>query len=135
LVEHFYPDTLPAAIAEWRRVLKFGGKLVIVTPDCGSVFKDYAVGKFDSIESVWQQVYGRIYHYDGASERHHIAFDWHQLAKMVGIVKWQGVVMINSGGWSRATPFNFNAPPVELVPFMDKHISRGAYQLGIVLTK
>lgn len=122
LVEHFYPDTLPFAIQEWNRVLKKGGKLVIITPDCGSVFKDYAAGKIN-IESTWQQVYGRIYHYDGESERHHIAFDWNTITAMVG------------KAWTDAKPFDFNNPPEELVPFMDVHISRGAYQLGIILTK
>lgn len=136
LVEHFYPDTLKAAIAEWKRVLVPGGRLVIVTPDCGAVFKDYAAGKLASIEDTWQQVYGRIYHYDAPSERHHIAFDWHELAKMVGIDQWIGAVMVNTGGWSHAMPFDFKHPQTpELVPFMDKHISRAAYQLGIILTK
>lgn len=134
LVEHFYPDTLPYAIAEWKRVLKPGGKIAIITPDSGAVMKDYARGVL-SIDATWQQIYGRIYHYDRESERHHIAFDWPMLAKMVGIDKWMGTQMINIGGWSNAIPFNFNSPPEELIPFMDSHISRGAYQVGIVLTK
>lgn len=124
LVEHYYPDTLPQAIQEWFRVLKHGGKLVIVTPDCGAAFRDYASGKLKSIEDVWQQVYGRIYHYDGAPERHHIAFDMPQLTKMCAV-----------GTWSDMVPLNFNNVPAELIPFMDTHISRGAYQLGLVLTK
>ncbi len=124
LVEHFYPDTLGDAIREWHRVLKHGGKLVIVTPDCGAVMQDYAAGKFQSIESTWQQLYGRINHYDTPSERHHIAFDMKQLTKMCDIAHW-----------SDAIPMNFNSPPAELAPFMDTHISRGAYQLGLILTK
>lgn len=125
LVEHYYPDTLGDAIKEWHRVLKPGGTLVIVTPDCGAVFLDYAGGKFPSIESVWQQVYGRIYHYDRESERHHIAFDEKQL-----------VMMTNKDiNWSWHTLLDFNNPPLELLPLMDNYISRGAYQLGIVLTK
>lgn len=135
LVEHFYPNTLPDVIKEWKRVLKPGGRLVIVTPDCGAVFRDYATGKFD-IESTWQQIYGRIYDYDSAPERHHIAFDWAELAKMVGIEKWLGAEMFNTGGWSHAQAFNFKEPQTpELLPFMDKHISRAIYQLGIILTK
>ena len=127
LVEHFYPDTLGAAIKEWNRVLKPGGKLVIVTPDCGSVFKDYAVGRIVSIEGVWQQVFGRIYHYDRESERHHIAFDRAQLLKMTNATE--------GGSWKGWDSLDFYNPPQELAPFMDKHISRGAYQLGIILTK
>lgn len=123
LVEHFYPDTLIEALKEWRRVLKPGGKLVIVTPDSGAVMRDYAAGKF-GIESTWQQIYGRIYHYDRESERHHIAFDNFMLHKMVNEVAWSDIKLLD-----------FNNPPAELVPFMDKHISRGAYQLGIILTK
>jgi SAM-dependent methyltransferase len=124
LVEHYYPDTLAVAVAEWKRVLRPGGKLVIVTPDCGSVFRDYADGKFESIEATWQQVYGRIYHYDRESERHHIAFDPTQLLRMV-----------DSPSWTYATPMDFQRVPEELEPFMDAHISRGAYQLGVILTK
>lgn len=134
LVEHFYPDKLPDIIQEWKRILKRDGKVVIITPDCGAIFRDYATGKF-GIEATWQQIYGRIYSYDSAPERHHIAFDFLELAKMIGIKKWQGTYMIKTGGWSQAMPFNFKEPPEELVPFMDIHISRGAYQLGIVLTK
>lgn len=122
LVEHYYPDTLPLALQEWFRVLKPEGKLVVVTPDCGAVMRDYAAGKF-AIDSTWQQLYGRIYHYDAPSERHHIAFDHDMLVKMCikeGF-KWQSM--------------DFRFPPEELVPFMDTHISRGAYQLGVILTK
>ncbi len=126
LVEHYYPDTLWKAISEWHRVLKKGGKLVILTPDCGTVFKDYAIGKLTSIEDTWQQIYGRIYHYDGAPERHHIAFDHGTLLQMTKAC---------DGFWYGWDNFDFNNPPEELVPFMDTHISRGAYQLGIILTK
>lgn len=127
LVEHYFPDTLPAAIKEWHRVLKKGGKLVIVTPDCGSIMKDYATGRLPDITATWQQVYGRIYHYDRESERHHIAFDDDMLFKMV-----------NGGihhSWRECNRLDFNNPPEEIAPFMGTHISRGAYQLGIILTK
>ena len=124
LVEHYYPDTLSAAIAEWYRVLKYGGTLVILTPDCGAVFRDYAQGKL-TMEDTWQQIYGRIYHYDSPPERHHIAFDYHTLAKMTLLPQ----------AWASSNSFDFYNPPQELLPFMDTHISRGAYQLGIVLTK
>lgn len=123
LVEHFYPDTLALAIKEWYRVLKSGGRLVIVTPDCGSVFRDYASGSLN-IDHTWQQIYGRIYSTDTLSERHHIAFDQKKLIEMVMVEPWV-----------RCETLDFNNPPLELLPFMDKHISRGAYQLGIVLTK
>jgi predicted SAM-dependent methyltransferase len=123
LVEHYYPDTLPDAIKEWYRVLKPNGKLVIVTPDCGAVYRDYASGKLN-IEETWQQTYGRIYHYDAPSERHHIAFDWITLK-----------VFAANEFWSGCEQLDFNNPPEELKPQMDVHISRGAYQLGVVLTK
>lgn len=124
LVEHYYPDTLGTAIAEWRRVLKPGGTLAVLTPDCGAVFRDYATGKLN-MEETWQQIYGRIYHYDAAPERHHIAFDYATLLKYC----------LAAGDWVSAKPFDFYNPPAELAPFMDTHISRGAYQVGIVLTK
>lgn len=126
LVEHFYPDTLGAAIKEWHRVLKPGGRIVIVTPDCGAVMRDYASGKLP-IDATWQQLYGRIYHYDRESERHHIAFDMPKLKSMCD--------MLDHDSWRNIEDLNFNNPPDELVPMMDTHISRGAYQLGIVLTK
>lgn len=123
LVEHYYPDTLPAALIEWRRVLKPGGQLAIITPDCGEVFKDYASGKL-TMQHTWQQLYGRIYHYDSAPERHHIAFDFDTLYHFAHQISWE-----------RSEAFNFSAPPEELLPFMDTHISRAPYQTGIILTK
>lgn len=129
LVEHFYPDTLGEAIKEWYRVLKVGGTLVIVTPDCGAVMRDYTSGKLTSIEQTWQQLYGRIYHYDRESERHHIAFDYATLEKFC----IQRPPLEHA--WRDIQHLNFNNPPAELAPMMDTHISRGAYQLGIVLTK
>lgn len=126
LVEHFFPDTIHVAIAEWYRVLKPGGTLVVVTPDCGAVFKDYASGKL-SIDDTWQQVYGRINHYDTPSERHHIAFDVKKLTSVMDIAP--------STAWSNMVPLDFNNPPAEIAPFMDVHISRATYQLGLVLTK
>lgn len=126
LVEHFYPDTLPDAIAEWYRVLKQGARITIVTPDCGAIMRDYARGHL-SMEATWQQLYGRIYHYDSPSERHHIAFDDKALMDLV--------CMHLPKKWEDAQVLNFSNPPAELATFMDVHISRGAYQLGVILTK
>ena len=123
LIEHFYPDTLPIAIEEWYRVLKKGGKLVVITPDCGSVFKDYANGRLN-IEHTWQQVYGRIYAYDIESERHHLVFDSQELNKF-----------FFPFNWNHMQELDFNNPPEEIAPFMDTHISRGAYQIGLTATK
>lgn len=127
LIEHYFPDTVDRALQEWYRVLNVGGKLVIVTPDCGKCFKMYAEGKFN-IESVYQQVYGRIYAYDRPEERHHMIFDSDSLRSRV-----EGAVF--PGRWRNIENFNFNDPPEELVPFMDTHISRSNLQLGLILTK
>lgn len=124
LVEHFYPDTLPDALKEWWRVLKIGGKLVVVTPDSGAVMRDYAAGRF-AIDSTWQQLYGRIYAYDRASERHHIAFDSAMLEKMV----------MADLPWRLMQPLDLNRPPEEIAPFVGPHIARAAYQLGMIFTK
>ena len=138
LVEHYYPDTLQKALKEWCRVLKKGGRLVIVTPDCGSAMRDYASGTLKSIEDTWQQLYGRIYHYDREEERHHIAFDWETLRKMTGATE---VGKPFGALWRGAERLDFNNPPEELKPFMGNHISLGwpphnnGYQLGIILTR
>jgi len=124
LVEHYYPDTLPVAVKEWHRVLRPGGKLAILTPDCGAVMRAFASGQI-SMEATWQQLYGRIYHYDRPEERHHIAFDYATLLAEVS----RFFDPLNT------VPFDLNSPPEELVPFMDIHISRGAYQVGVVCTK
>lgn len=134
LVEHFYPDTLPAAIAEWKRVLKPGGKLVIVTPDCGSIMRDYASGKL-TMEHTWQQLYGRIYHYDRESERHHIAFDHTSLAKFLIPNFIGGSIFVGIDGRVIGQYMDFANPPAELVPFMGEHISTAGYQIGFIFTK
>lgn len=136
LVEHYYPDTLPAAIKEWYRVLKPGGKLAVLTPDTGAVCRDYVAGKFP-IEALQQPIYGRYFSYDSAPERHHISFDEKLLEAFM-----QGGHFTNPGDpvpegiqWSAGERFDLQRPPAELEPFMDTHISRGAYQIGFVATK
>jgi predicted SAM-dependent methyltransferase len=127
LIEHFYPDTVGSAIKEWHRVLKPGGQLVIVTPNCGIYFRRYVQGQL-SMEHLLQQVYGRINAYDVPGKRHHLIFDELYLRK---------VVHENGVRWVNDQDLNFNHPPEELVPFMDTHINRGYMhsQLGIILTK
>lgn len=124
LIEHYYPDTVEEAVKEWHRVLKPGGRIVIVTPDSGDCFKRYATGEFQ-IEHLLQQVYGRINSYDRPEERHHLIFDWIYLSKVIS----------NQIGWSNIVRLDFNNPPSEIKPFMDIHISRAGLQLGIILTK
>ena len=139
LIEHYYPDTLKAALLEWHRVLKPRGKLVIVTPDCGAIMKDYAIGTLPDIEAAWQPFYGRIYSVDGAPERHHIAFDRNKLLQLTNAT--EGSRTHSPLVWYGWDPMNFDNPPDELKPFMGKHITRGwpphnnGYQLGIILTK
>lgn len=124
LVEHYYPDTLGDAIKEWHRVLKPGGKIVIVTPDSGMMFRLYASGQC-SMEDMMQPVYGRIYSYDNTPERHHIVFDIHNLTTRVN----------QAAPWMETAFMDFSNPPEELKTFMDTHISRSNTQLGLILVK
>ena len=124
LVEHYYPDTLSSAVREWHRVLRRGGCLVVITPDSGMCFNLYADGRL-KMEDLFQQVYGRIYSTDRREETHHMIFDRISLAKEMNI----------GASWSKTEDLDFRRIPSELEPFMDSEISRGALQLGLVLTK
>lgn len=123
LAEHLFPDTVDQYAKEWYRVLKKGGRLVVVVPDCGEAFRMYATGALN-MKELWQQIFGRIYSYDGASERHHMTFD--QMTLMGAF---------HSAPWHKMQALHFDAPPEELEPFMDGHISRGGLQLGVIFTK
>ena len=124
LVEHYYPDTLKLALAEWYRVLRPGGTLAILTPDCGAIMRDFASGQI-GMEATWQQLYGRIYSYDRSEERHHIAFDYGTLFAETSRIFDP----------LKIRPFDLQHPPQELEPFMGEHISRGAYQVGVICQK
>lgn len=125
LVEHYYPDTINGAVKEWYRVLKPGGKLVVITPDCGKAFIQYAEGRL-SIDHLMQPVYGRIYSYDSAPERHHIVYDRPSLYR----------TMSEGLSWASIQDLDFYLVPEELKPFFDRgDISRSDLQLGIILTK
>lgn len=123
LVEHFYPDTIDQYVKEWYRVLKPGGRLLVLTPNFGMFAKGYAAGQF-SMKDLFQQAYGRIYHYDRKEETHHILFDDAVLQEYFSIVPWTSV-----------EPVDLNAPPFEVAPFMDQHISRSNTQLAYLFTK
>lgn len=123
LIEHLYPDTVQRYLQEWFRVLKHGGKVVIVTPDSGKHFKLYSEGKL-TIEHLLQPVYGRIYSYDSLPERHHMLFDWQTLFDTISLVPFGNI-------WK----MDFNHPPEELVPLMDNYISRSDMQVGIIAEK
>lgn len=135
LIEHFYPDTAYQYIAEWFRVLKKGGKIVIVTPDSGSAFKRYSAG-IGTIDDLLQPVYGRIYSYDRESERHHIVFDYQKLVDTVTLKNVQLSDKYVPVVWSNIQPLDFSNPPEELKPFFASgDISNSTTQLGICLTK
>lgn len=123
LVEHFYPDTIDSYIKEWHRVLKPGGRILIITPDFGQMAKLYAEGAI-TIKDLLQPAYGRIYHYDRREETHHILYDDAELLDRMGVVPWTN--------WGKV---DLNNPPPEVVPFMDHHISRSTTQLAYLFTK
>ncbi len=124
LVEHFYPDTIESYVREWYHVLKPGGKLFVVTPDFGRCARLYAQGVL-KMEDLFQQAYGRIYHYDRPEERHHILFDDAVLQKYLGLAPWSNIEKVDL----------LNNPPAEVAEFMDSHISRSDLQLAYLCTK
>lgn len=126
LVEHFYPDTIEQYVREWYRVMKPGGRLFVVTPDFGRCAKLYAQGTL-KMEDLFQQAFGRIYHYDRPEERHHILYDDAVLLQYMCIAPW-----------SSATKVDMQNPsdiPLEVREFMGTHISAGDLQLAYLFTK
>ena len=123
LLEHLYYDLVPEYLSEWRRVLKIGGKLVIVVPDVGGSMKRYAKGEY-SIDHLLAQVFGRYYSWDTVEQRHQFIYDIYKLKESVQRVSWSAVEELN---WA--------APPVEIAEFIGTEISAADWQIGCVLTK
>lgn len=62
LLEHFYFWEVPSVLAEWRRLLKPGGKLILELPDLAKACRNLLEGKGDQW-SMWP-LYGDPGHED-----------------------------------------------------------------------
>jgi len=125
ILEHFYIDEALDVLKEWKRVLKAGGRLVIVVPDFEVVCKRYVEGRY-SLDEALPPIYGELFSHNYQLQKHHYAYDFRRLAETVKKV-----------GWVRVERLDFHNPPEEIKPFIGKPwgISPVDWQVGIVLTK
>jgi len=56
LLEHFYLWDVPTLLAEWKRVLKPGGQLIVELPSLEAVFAYLAKALEAQVEDVWAQM-------------------------------------------------------------------------------
>lgn len=93
LVEHLYPWDLPHALAEWARLLKSGGKLVIEAPDlikCCLNLIEGRRGKHPNQMGLWG-----IYGDDRAKDplmMHRYGYTFASLAPLVETAGFHGMV-------------------------------------------
>jgi len=123
LVEHLYYDRLPEYLREWQRILRSGGRLVVVVPDIGTSMRRYAAGEF-TLDHVIPQIFGQHFSGDFEPQRHRYAYDYPRLIESLSRVPWRSAVRLD-----------LRNPPPEIRDQVGRKISTADWQMGVVLTK
>ena len=128
ILEHFYVDEVPNVLAEWRRVLKPGGWMIVCVPSFRATILRYKVNPHTInpclIEefgpAVLSQIYG--YGYTNAENhyyKHRMAYDRRSLA----------MVMEKYAGLRNVRLLNFLAEPPHTLGVVDD--STNVYSLNL----
>jgi predicted SAM-dependent methyltransferase len=59
LIEHFHYTQIPTAFAEWYRILRLGGKLIIIVPDMDIIAQQWTISPMSIQMNYWNfAIYG-----------------------------------------------------------------------------
>ncbi len=107
IIEHFSYLTVDEVLAEWHRVLRHGGSIMIITPNFGYVAHGYAAGWMDHKEARDRMFGGQDYE----GNYHYNMYDSESMRTALEATGFRNVRDVTSDYESREVPMSiyFNA--------------------------